>query len=83
MSSPLPHAVKKSSTSSGRAASGGNNGGGGGAEATTPQPAQSSSSQSEAVKEKEQVKLSPLHQALMECVEARPGKLFSRHRCRS
>ena len=70
---PLPHAVKRSST--GGAAVGSNNGG---AEAIpvpipTPSAQLTPPSQSETVKEKEQVKLSPLHQALLDCVKARPG----------
>ena len=65
-SSPLSHAVKRSST-------GGAAGGNGGAEAT-PLPTLAPPTQSETVKEKEQVKLSPLHQALVDCVKTRPGK---------
>ena len=76
MSSPLPRAVKRSST-------GGAAGGNGGAEATPLLSTPSQPSQSETVKEKEQVKLSPLHQALVDIVKARPGKRleFSKAAC--
>ena len=56
---PLPRAPKKASSAGVTS----------GAEATPLPPVMS-----ETVKEKEQVKLSPLHQALLDCVKTRPGE---------